>query len=234
MLDISELHAGYGDLRILHDISLSLEKGQIMSIVGSNGAGKTTLLKTISGLIKPYSGTVSFNGRDITALPAHRVAELGIVYVPEGRKLFGRLSVLDNLLVGSYAKRARRARARNLALALEMFPVLSDRRHQRAGTLSGGEQQMLAIARGLMASPQVFLLDEPSLGIAPVIVDRIFETIVRLKELGLTILLSEQNVRRALAIADRGIVIQTGRIVMQGKADGLLQSETIRRAYLGM
>jgi len=234
MLEARGICAGYGDLEVLHDVDLSLSKGEILAVVGSNGAGKSTLMRTLAGLIRPRHGTIEFGGQDVTSLPAHRIAELGIVYVPEGRRLFGRLSVLDNLLVGSFVKRTRSERAKNLELVFGLFPVLKERMQQRSGTLSGGEQQMLAIARGLMACPKVLLLDEPSLGIAPVIVDRIFEVVNKLKTLGLPVLLSEQNVRRALQVADHGMVIQTGRVVMRGTGAELLASDRIRRAYLGM
>ncbi len=234
MLEVRGVSAGYGDLEVLHDIDLTLNEGEVVAVVGSNGAGKSTLMRTLAGLIRPRRGSIEFDGRDITTIPAHTVAELGIVYVPEGRRLFGRLSVLDNLLVGSFARRTRSERAKNLELVFELFPVLKDRMQQRSGSLSGGEQQMLAIGRGLMACPKVLLLDEPSLGIAPVIVDRIFDTVRRLKAMGLPVLLSEQNVRRALQVGDRGMVIQTGRVVMTGTGTELLESDRIKRAYLGM
>lgn len=234
MLKISSINSGYGDLQILRNINLSINKGEILSVVGSNGAGKSTLMKTISGLVKTNSGSIVLNGQEITKFPAHKIAELGVAYVPEGRRLFSKLSVMENLLVGSYLKLVRPHRKKNFEEIFELFPILSERRDQLAGTLSGGEQQMLAIARGLMACPKLLLLDEPSLGIAPVIVDRIFEVIKKLKSIGLTILISEQNVKRALGISDKGMVIQTGRIIMEGKSQDMLQSDEIRKAYLGM
>lgn len=234
MLKINSINSGYGDLKILHDISLHLNKGEVLSVVGSNGAGKSTLMKTISGLVRSYSGSILFNGQDIAKFPAHTIAELGVAYVPEGRRLFSKLSVVENLLVGSYLKHVRPQRKKNFEEIYELFPILSERRNQLAGTLSGGEQQMLAIARGLMACPKLLLLDEPSLGIAPIIVDRIFEVILKLKNIGLTILISEQNVKRALGVSDKGMVIQTGQIVMEGKSQEMLESDEIKKAYLGM
>jgi branched-chain amino acid transport system ATP-binding protein len=206
----------------------------LVCIVGSNGAGKSTLMRTISGLIKPNKGKILYRDKDISHLSAHEITDMGIVYVPEGKRLFNRMSVIDNLLVGSYCKQTHEHRGKNLAEIFEMFPVLGERKNQAAGTLSGGEQQMLSIARGLMACPKIILLDELSLGIAPVLVDQILKTVSKLKSSGLTILLSEQNVKRSLEIADIGVVLQTGKIVMKDKAKDLLKSDIIKKSYLGM
>jgi branched-chain amino acid transport system ATP-binding protein len=234
MLSIKNIYAGYGDFVALKDISFDLEQGTVLSIVGSNGSGKTTIMRAICGLVKPMKGNILLSDTDITMLQAYKVAELGVVYVPEGRRLFNKMSILDNLLVGSYLKQNRVHRKENLDKVYTMFPKLYERRNQKAGTLSGGEQQMLAISRGLMACPKILMLDEPSLGIAPVIVDTLFEIISDLKKQKLTIIISEQNVARALSVADKGIVIQSGRIVMVGDSAELAQTDTIRKAYLGM
>lgn len=234
MLRAEHIYAGYGDVTVLWDVSFTVQPGHTLAIVGSNGAGKSTIMRTLCGLVRPQKGTLQFDGQDITSKKAHEKAKSGIVYVPEGRRLFNKLSVADNLLVGSYLPENRKLRAENLQRVFEMFPKLSERREQKAGTLSGGEQQMLAIARGLMACPKILLLDEPSLGIAPVIVDRLFEIIAQLRQSGMTIVISEQNVARVLDIADDAIVIQSGRIAMCGKSSEIKQSDMIQKAYLGM
>ena len=234
MLSLKGIDAGYGDFIVLSDISIELEKGEILAIVGSNGAGKTTIMRVICGLIKPVKGSVSFDGKDITNLPAHQITELGIVYVPEGRRLFNKMTIMDNLLVGSYLKQNRAHRKENLEKVFTMFPKLFERRNQKAGTLSGGEQQMLAIGRGLMACPKLLMLDEPSLGIAPVIVDTLFQIIEDLKKQDLTIMINEQNVPRALSVANKGIVVQSGKIVMEGPSAVLAETDSIKKAYLGM
>lgn len=234
MLDLQNINSGYGDLLILEEINLSVQKGEILSIVGSNGAGKSTLMKTICGLVKPSSGQVVFEGQHIDKLSPHKIADLGIAYVPEGRRLFSNLTVLENLLIGSYRPSVRSSRQINMEEIYDLFPKLAERSNQMAGTLSGGEQQMLAIGRGLMACPRLLMLDEPSLGIAPVITDKIFDVIQKLNKSGLTIIISEQNVRRALKISDRGMVLQTGRIVSEGSSETMLESEEIKKAYLGM
>ena len=234
MLSLKGIDAGYGDFIVLNDISIELEKGEILAIVGSNGAGKTTIMRVICGLIKPVKGSVSFDGKDITNLPAHQITERGIVYVPEGRRLFNKMTIMDNLLVGSYLKQNRTHRKENLEKVFTMFPKLFERRNQKAGTLSGGEQQMLAIGRGLMACPKLLMLDEPSLGIAPVIVDTLFQIIEDLKKQDLTIMINEQNVPRALSVANKGIVVQSGKIVMEGPSAVLAETDSIKKAYLGM
>ena len=234
MHKIENVNAGYADVTVLWDINLELAEGKTLAIVGSNGAGKSTIMRTLCGLVTPSTGSITFDGKNITKMASHDIVKLGIVYVPEGRRLFNKLSVMDNLLVGSYLPQNRKARAQNLERVFDMFPKLHERREQKAGTLSGGEQQMLAIARGLMACPKVLMLDEPSLGIAPVIVDKLFEIIAELKKQNMTILISEQNVGRVLDIGDDAIVVQSGRIVMSGSCEEIKNSDMIQKAYLGM
>jgi branched-chain amino acid transport system ATP-binding protein len=233
-LRVRELTAGYGSLPALHGVSLEVNRGEMVALVGANGAGKSTLLRAIAGLLQPGSGRIELDGHRIDGRPAHEIVRSGIAYVPEGRHLFGRLSVLDNLLLGAYAHPDRRLREEGLAQVTALFPVLKDRASQLAGTLSGGEQQMLAIARGLMSRPQLLLLDEPSLGIAPKLVARIYEALAAINRTGLTLLLVEQNVRAALACASRAYVLQTGRIVREGAASDLLGSDLVRKAFLGL
>ena len=234
MLKIEKVNAGYGDVTVLWDINIALDAGKTLAIVGSNGAGKSTIMRTLCGLVSPSAGSITFDGKNISKMAPHDIVKLGIAYVPEGRRLFNKLSVMDNLLVGSYLPQNRKKRAENLERVFEMFPKLHERREQKAGTLSGGEQQMLAIARGLMSCPKVLMLDEPSLGIAPVIVDKLFEIIAQLKKENMTILISEQNVGRVLDIGDDAIVVQSGRIVMSGTCEEIKNSDMIQKAYLGM
>ncbi len=234
ILDVTALAAGYGQVQILWGISLKAPRGQLTTIVGANGAGKTTTLRAVTGSIPPWEGRVIFAGEDVTRLPAHAKAARGLVLVPEGRQLFGAMSVEDNLEMGAYSKRASRKYAQGLDQVFGLFPRLRERRRQRAGTLSGGEQQMLAIARGLMSDPQILIIDELSLGLAPVVVHQLFGTLKRLKEAGLTILLVEQNVHLALAVADHAYVIAEGKVFTEGPADLLAEMPEIRRAYLGL
>ncbi len=234
ILTVTQLHAGYGDLEVLHGVDLSVREGDVVSVVGANGAGKTTLLSTIAGVVKPMSGSIIVDGVDITAIPAHKVAEQGLVLVPEGRKLFPFLTVEENLRLGAYHKGARERSSRTLAEVYELFPRLVERRNQEAGSLSGGEQQMCAIARGLMARPKILMLDEPSLGLAPIIVEQMFGLIRNLAESGLTILLVEQNVGEALELSNRANVLEQGMITMMGTGEELLRSPELQAAYLGI
>jgi len=234
LLTVKKLNSGYDGLKVLWDVDLEVYEGEIVTVLGSNGAGKSTTLKNISRLVQPVSGTVRFDGRDITQLEPHQVVEMGIVQVPEGRRIFPELTVLENLRMGSYIKSARRDRPSNTERVFTLFPRLKERRKQLGGTMSGGEQQMLAIARGLMANPRLLLLDEPSLGLAPLLVKNIFDIITEINRQGVTILLVEQNVYQSLRIAHRGYVLETGRIVLTGKGEELLNNEHVKRAFLGM
>ena len=235
MLEIDSLVAGYGALPVLHRISLKVGAGQFVSVVGPNGAGKSTLFKTISGTLGASAGTVRFEGRDLLAVPAHRRPHLGIAHVPEGRQVFASMSVLENLELGAYTAAGRRDWTRNLQRIHEWFPVLAQRSRQLAGTLSGGEQQMVAIGRGLASSPKLLMLDEPSMGLSPAIADFIFERLMEIRrDAGLTILLVEQRVAEALQSADYGYVLETGRVVLEGDNHALEADDRVRRAYLGM
>jgi branched-chain amino acid transport system ATP-binding protein len=236
MLRLESLHAGYGNVEVLHGVSMHVDRGEIVTLVGANGAGKSTLLNAIAGVVRPSEGVVSFESRDIAKLRAESVAAAGCVLVPEGRQIFPDLSVQENLLLGGYL-RWRREGVRRAAGEIEetcrLFPILAKRRGQHAGTLSGGEQQMLALGRALMARPRLLMLDEPSIGLAPMVVREIFAVITTLRDRGTTILLVEQNARAALAIADRGYVMETGRIMLEGTAVELQGNHDVRRAYLG-
>ncbi len=234
MLDVESLVAGYGNAQALWDIDLRVEDGEIVTILGPNGAGKSTLVNAISGLITPWSGTVALDGRNLTTVPSHQVAEQGIAVVPEGRRIFPRMSVADNLAVGAYNKRARETSEETLRWVYGIFPRLEERSDQEAGSFSGGEQQMLAIGRALMAKPSLLLLDEPSLGLAPIVVETIFEVLAQINEAGVSILLVEQNAIEALNLATRGYVLEEGRVVMEGTSQDLLEDEGLRRAYLGL
>jgi branched-chain amino acid transport system ATP-binding protein len=234
LLEVRELVAGYSEVEVLHGVSLQVGAGEVVALVGSNGAGKTTTLRAISGLIKPAAGQVFFDGRRVDGLDPHLIVRLGIVQVPEGRKIFPSLTVLENLELGAYVPEARRYRAESLKLVFQLFPVLAERSRQPAGTLSGGQQQMLAIGRALMARPRLLMLDEPSLGLAPNVVTEIFRKVSQIRESGTTVLLVEQNVRRALRVADRGYVLENGRVVLEGSGTELLANDHVRRAYLGL
>jgi branched-chain amino acid transport system ATP-binding protein len=232
MLTIAGLRAGYGKIEVLHDLALKVDQGQIVTLIGANGAGKTTLLKTVSGLIRPAAGSIDFEGASLVRKAAHKIVGLGISHVPEGRAILKRMTVLDNLRMGAYVRNDAEV-ARDIDAVFGRFPALGERRSQMAGTLSGGEQQMLAIGRALVARPRLLLLDEPSLGLAPKFVTRIFLTLRELKQEGKTILLVEQNARQALQVADTGYVMERGRIAFSGTGAALLDMPEVRRTYLG-
>ena len=234
VLDVQQLKVCYGKAPALHDVSFHVDRGELVAIIGSNGAGKSTLMRAISGLIHPSEGQICFDGQRIDTMAPHAVARLGIAHVPEGKHTFARMTVMQNLLLGAYRDKSLDSRKEMLGRVLDMFPILKERSEQKAGTLSGGEQQMLVIARGLMSRPRLLMLDEPSQGIAPMIVERIFEAISKVRDEGLTVLLVEQNVYDALELADRAYVLQTGRTVMEGTSNELLNSDLVRRAYLGI
>jgi branched-chain amino acid transport system ATP-binding protein len=231
-LSIRGLRSGYGKIEVLHDVTLDVARGQIVTLIGANGAGKTTLLKTISGLLRPSAGSITFEGKSIVRRPPHKIVELGISHVPEGRAILKRMTVIDNLRMGAYVRTDSEI-AEDIEAALARFPLLSERRLQIAGTLSGGEQQMLAIGRALVARPRLLLFDEPSLGLAPKIVSQIFLTLRELKNEGKTTLLVEQNARQALRVADHGYVLERGRIIYSGSGEELLNMPEVQRTYLG-
>ena len=233
-LEVTDLESGYKRVTVLHGISFNLEKGEILAVVGSNGAGKTTLLKTLSGLIQPFAGQIRFEGDPIGGRPPHEVVERGVVQVPEGRQLFGYMSVRQNLQAGSYPKQARQYREETLKDVYDLFPVLFERKNQTARTLSGGEQQMLATARAMMARPKLLMMDEPSWGLAPILVKRFFETCRLINERGCSMLLVEQHVHQALSNATRAYVIERGHVVMEGESRSLLEDERLKETYLGM
>lgn len=232
MLELKGIHAGYGEFRVLHDVNMHVDKGEIVALIGPNGAGKTTTLRTVLGMTTLYEGKVLFKGEDVTKVPTHRRVERGIAMVPEGRGIFTPLTVYENLLAGAYTKRAEEKLQDSLEFVFTLFPRLKERKNQIAGTLSGGEAQMLAIARALMSRPELLLLDEPSLGLAPKIVLEVFDVIKKLREEGVTILIVEQHVKNSLETADRAYVMETGRIVLEGEARSLLKDERLKKAYL--
>jgi len=234
ILEVEDLNTYYGSIHALKGITLSVNEGEIVTLIGANGAGKTTTLNSISGIVRPRSGHVRVAGEDVTHAPPHQIVTRGVVQVPEGRRMFARLTVDENLRMGAYTVLDQDAIRAGIERSYAMFPRLKERHSQVAGTLSGGEQQMLAMARGLMSEPRILLLDEPSMGLAPVLVDSIFETIRQLHKAGTTILLVEQNARMALQIADRGYVIETGAIVMSDRADSLREDPNVQKSYLGI
>jgi branched-chain amino acid transport system ATP-binding protein len=234
ILKVDNICTGYDGTPVIHDISLEINPGELVAIVGANGAGKTTTMRTIAGLMDLTKGSVWFDGEEISKLPAHQILRRGISYVPEGRRLFSKLTVRENLALGAYTEKDKRKIEKRIEDLFELFPVLSSRSSQSAETLSGGEQQMLAIARGMMSEPKLLMLDEMSLGLMPALVEKMMETIVKVNQKGVTILLVEQMVQEALEIAHRGYVLQTGRIVQSGLSDELLDSEEVRKAYMGM
>jgi len=232
-LEIKDLHVKYGNVEVLHGINLTVEEGEIVTILGANGAGKSTTLMSIYGLVKPSSGKIVFGGEDITKLKSHKIVERGVAQSPEGRRVFGTLTVDENLLLGGFTNFDADHKAKTREWIYQLFPILKERASQLAGTLSGGEQQMLAIARALMARPRILLLDEPSLGLAPILVKTIFETIREINERGVTVVLVEQNARAALRLAHRGYVLEVGKIVLEDSAETLLANPKVQNAYLG-
>ena len=233
MLTVENLNVYYGMIHALKNVSFHVEEGEIVALIGANGAGKTTTLQTVSGMLQAKSGSVHFENQDITKMPSHRVVQLGISHVPEGRRMFANLTVYENLRMGAYTRKDKKEIEESLARVYERFPRLKERTRQLAGTLSGGEQQMLAMGRALMSNPRLLLLDEPSMGLSPLLVSEIFDIIESISKQGVTILLVEQNAKKALSIADRGYVLETGNIVMEDSAQALLNNEDIKKAYLG-
>ena len=233
MLTVENLEVYYGMIHALKNVSFHVEEGEIVALIGANGAGKTTTLQTVSGMLQAKSGSVHFENQDITKMPSHRIVQLGISHVPEGRRMFANLTVYENLRMGAYTRKDKKEIEESLARVYERFPRLKERTRQLAGTLSGGEQQMLAMGRALMSNPRLLLLDEPSMGLSPLLVSEIFDIIESISKQGVTILLVEQNAKKALSIADRGYVLETGNIVMEDSAQALLNNEDIKKAYLG-
>ena len=230
MLEVKDLHVYYGVIQALKGISFEVNQGEVIAL---NGAGKTTTLHTLTGLIPAKQGSIIFEGKDITKMPAHKIVQMGIAHVPEGRRVFAQLSVYENLIVGAYTRKDKNEIAESLANVYKRFPRLEERKNQRAGTLSGGEQQMLAMGRALMSKPRIIVMDEPSMGLSPIFVNEIFDIIQKVSESGTTVLLVEQNAKKALTIADRAYVLETGRISLSGKAEDLLHDESVQKAYLG-
>ncbi len=233
MLEVHNLCASFGPIAVLHNVSFNVKPDEIVTLLGSNGAGKSTILNTIQGILKPTAGTVIFQGKDITGWPTYRTVEEGVIHIPEGHRVFPHLSVKENLLIGAYPGNSWKNRKDNMEWVMTIFPKLRERQSQESRLLSGGEQQMLTIARGLMTNPKFIMVDEPSVGLAPVIVDGLFESLAKLRDQGITILIPEQNALRALQLADRGYVIQDGRVVLEGKSEELMKSDVVKQAYLG-
>jgi branched-chain amino acid transport system ATP-binding protein len=234
MLELKSIDAGYGSFQALFGVSLEVKAGEAVGVIGPNGAGKTTLMRVISGLIRPRAGAISMQGTDVLKTPEHRIVSLGIAHVPENRRLFPRLSVEDNLKMGAFMPEARARYAERLAFVFDLFPRMKERRNQLAGTMSGGEQQMCAIGRALMSDPKLLLLDEPSAGLAPVVVQQVFELVKRIRVMGLTVLIVEQNVQQVLRVVDRAYLLEAGTIRASGKSSEMLADDTIRQAYLGL
>lgn len=233
MLEIKEIEVFYGIIQAIKGVSFEVNEGEVVALIGSNGAGKTTILHTITGLLESQRGLVIFNGKDITKVPAHKIVSMGMAHVPEGRRVFANLSVLQNLKMGAYTRKDKDEIEESLQNVYKRFPRLEERQNQIAGTLSGGEQQMLAMGRALMSHPKIILMDEPSMGLSPIFVNEIFDIIREVSAGGTTVLLVEQNAKKALSIADRAYVLETGKIVLDGKADDLLNNDSIKKAYLG-
>ncbi len=233
LLEVKDLEVSYGVIRALKGISFKVEQGEIVSLIGANGAGKTTTLHTVTGLLHPVAGSVTYKGKELTKIPAHKIVSMGLVHVPEGRRIFQNLSVYDNLLMGAYSQKDKAKVEENMNLVFELFPRLCERKKQMAGTLSGGEQQMLAMGRALLSDPEMVVLDEPSMGLSPLLVSEVFEIIKTFRENGKTVLLVEQNAKKAMSVSDRVYVLETGSIINEGKASDLINDESIKKAYLG-
>lgn len=233
MLEVKDLEVYYGMIQAIKGVSFEVNQGEVIALIGANGAGKTTTLHTITGLLSPKKGSVMFEGTDITKIPAHKIVSMGMAHVPEGRRVFAELSVYENLKMGAYTRKDKNEIEESLANVYKRFPRLEERRNQMAGTLSGGEQQMLAMGRALMSKPKIILMDEPSMGLSPIFVNEIFDIIQAVSESGTTVLLVEQNAKKALSIADRAYVLETGKITMLGNAKDLLEDEAVKKAYLG-
>ncbi len=233
MLEVKELQVYYGMIQALKDVSFEVNQGEVIALIGANGAGKTTTLHTVTGLLPAKHGSIVFEGVDITKMPAHKIVEMGIAHVPEGRRVFAQLSVYENLIMGAYTRKDKKEIANNLESVYNRFPRLKERKTQRAGTLSGGEQQMLAMGRALMSNPKMIVMDEPSMGLSPIFVNEIFDIIEKVSASGTTVLLVEQNAKKALSIADRAYVLETGKIVLSGDAKVLMNDDSIKKAYLG-
>ncbi|HJD45458.1 MAG TPA: ABC transporter ATP-binding protein [Candidatus Mediterraneibacter norfolkensis] len=233
MLEVKDLEVYYGVIQAIKGVSFEVNQGEVIALIGANGAGKTTILHTVTGLLSPKRGQVIFEGKDITRVPAHKIVSMGMAHVPEGRRVFAELSVYENLKMGAYTRKDRSEIEESLANVYKRFPRLEERKNQMAGTLSGGEQQMLAMGRALMSKPKIILMDEPSMGLSPILVNEIFDIIQAVSESGTTVLLVEQNAKKALSIADRAYVLETGSIVLEGKAKDLLEDDSIKKAYLG-
>lgn len=233
MLEVKGLQVYYGVIQALKDVSFEVNQGEVIALIGANGAGKTTTLHTVTGLLPSKSGSIMFEGVDITKMPAHKIVEMGIAHVPEGRRVFSQLSVYENLIMGAYTRKDKKEIAENLEKVYQRFPRLKERKNQRAGTLSGGEQQMLAMGRALMSNPKMIVMDEPSMGLSPIFVNEIFDIIEKVSASGTTVLLVEQNAKKALSIADRAYVLETGKIVLSGDANDLMNDDSIKKAYLG-
>lgn len=233
MLEVKELEVYYGVIQAIKGVSFEVNQGEVIALIGANGAGKTTILHTITGLLSPKKGQVLFEGKDITKVPAHKIVSMGMAHVPEGRRVFAELSVYENLKMGAYTRKDKGEIEESLANVYKRFPRLEERKNQMAGTLSGGEQQMLAMGRALMSKPKIILMDEPSMGLSPILVNEIFDIIQAVSESGTTVLLVEQNAKKALSIADRAYVLETGNIVLEGNAKDLLEDDSIKKAYLG-
>lgn len=233
MLKVTDLQVYYGVIQAIKGLSFEVNEGEVIALIGANGAGKTTILHTITGLVEAKNGTVEFEGKNITKMPGHKIVTLGMAHVPEGRRVFADLSVLENLRLGAYTRKDKDEIAKSLEMVYKRFPRLEERKNQLAGTLSGGEQQMLAMGRALMSHPKIILMDEPSMGLSPIFVNEIFDIIKEVSASGTTVLLVEQNAKKALSIADRAYVLETGKIVLEGNADELMNDESVKKAYLG-